>query len=195
MAEVLNRGGGDKSALRWTNGTFSCHPSIQVLAGWLNHSPNYDEVVKWYRGWKSVIPVDVLAAPQVKTQLTQALNMMNRVVSYSSGHPMAQQPGAVEAMAYLSSAEKDTMLAILQPQPPPPPPPPPTLSTATPELSSYKDLVARRCEERGILFAPTVPAKFFDGKQVFRYVKVIFDNRESIKKIEDINCCCGGSSF
>ena len=142
---------------------------FQVLAGWLNHSPNYDEVVKWYRGWKSLIPIDVLAAPQVKSQLTQALNMMNRVVSYTSGHPMSQQPGAVEAMAYLSSIEKDTMLGILQqPQPPPPPPPPPVTSSAASELSSYKDLVARRCEERGILFAPTVPAKFYEGKQVFK---------------------------
>jgi tuftelin-interacting protein 11 len=96
--------------------------------------------------------------------------MMNRVVSYASGNPMSQQPGAVEAMAYLSSIEKDTMLGILQqPQPPPPPPPPPSLtSSMPPELSSYKDLVARRCEERGIFFAPTVPAKFYEGKQVYK---------------------------
>ena len=142
---------------------------FQVLAGWLNHSPNYDEVVKWYRGWKSLLPTEVLSAPQVKSQLSQALNMMNRVVSYSSGHPMSQQPGAVEAMAYLSTMEKDTMLGILQqPQPPPPPPPPPSISSTVSSGGGYKDLVARRCEERGILFAPTVPAKFYEGKPVFR---------------------------
>jgi hypothetical protein len=47
--------------------------------------------------------------------------MMNRVVSYSSGHPMSQQPGAIEA-----------------------------------------------------LFAPTVPAKYFEGKQVT--VSLLFEN-------------------
>lgn len=126
-------------------------------------------MVKWYRGWKSLIPSDVLGAPQVKSQLTQALNMMNRVVSYSSGHPMSQQPGAVEAMAYLSANEKDTiMLGILQQPQPPPPPPPPQLSSEQGSAGNYKDLVARRCEERGILFAPTVPQKFYEGKLVFR---------------------------
>ena len=99
--------------------------------------------------------------------------MMNRVVSYSSGHPMSQQPGAIEAMAYLSTIEKDTMLGILQqPQPPPPPPPPP--ATVSERPGGYKDLVARRCEELGILFAPTVPAKYFEGKQVT--VSLLFES-------------------
>merc|ERR1712062_580795 len=35
-------------------------------------------------------------------------------------------------------------------------------------LHSYKDLVARRCAEKGILFAPTVPAKWVEGKQIYR---------------------------
>lgn len=38
---------------------------MQVLASWLNQNPNYNEVTNWYKGWKSVIPPDLLATPQV----------------------------------------------------------------------------------------------------------------------------------
>ena len=29
---------------------------LQVLVTWLNHAPNYEEVTKWYLGWKMIMP-------------------------------------------------------------------------------------------------------------------------------------------
>lgn len=171
---------------------------LQVLASWLNHNPNYDEVTRWYKGWKSLIPPDVAAQPQVSGNLSQALEMMVRVVNVASGHPMSMQPGANEAINYLSSVEQSSLdmgasvphatpplppSMRSMPVPPPPPsmtsvprpPPPPSISglPAAPDVSTetalgYKDLVMKRCAERGIYFAPCHPPKFKDGRQVFR---------------------------
>lgn len=101
---------------------------------------------------------------------------MTRVVNMSSGHPMARQPGATEAMMYLSNLERqfkpgfdmrtgNTSKAA-------------TVSEAVKmaaQLSagggggagSYRDLIAKRCEERDILFRP-IPSRFQEGKQVYQ---------------------------
>lgn len=39
---------------------------LQVLALWLNHSPNYDQVTNWYMGWKGMLSEKLLAEPLVK---------------------------------------------------------------------------------------------------------------------------------
>ena len=132
-------------------------------------------MTKWYKGWKSVIPQEVINAPEVRLQLNRGLDMMTRVAGAQSGHPMSMQPGATEAVMYLSSMERGG-------PPPPPsggpiPPPPPRIGptsmgeavrTAAQMADGYKDLVARRCEERGILFVPTVPAKYREGKHIYK---------------------------
>lgn len=140
---------------------------LQVLASWLNQNPNYNEVKNWYTGWKSVIPRDLLEAPQVQHQLQQALEMMTRVVNKTSGHLMAKQPGAYEAMMYLNTTEKKQDIHRLGASTPAV-----TVSEAvklasTAALGSYKDLIARRCEERDIIFKP-VPSRFQEGKQVYQ---------------------------
>ncbi|QQP33031.1 Tuftelininteracting protein 11like [Caligus rogercresseyi] len=52
---------------------------LQVLASWLNHCPNYNEVSKWYEGWKSIVYPEILAHSQVKHHFVLALDMMNPV--------------------------------------------------------------------------------------------------------------------
>lgn len=39
---------------------------LQVLYTWLTHNPNYEEVTKWYTGWKSMLPASLLAHPIIK---------------------------------------------------------------------------------------------------------------------------------
>lgn len=39
---------------------------LQVLCTWLGNGPNYDEVTKWYLGWKSVFSEQYLSHPVVK---------------------------------------------------------------------------------------------------------------------------------
>ena len=143
---------------------------LQVLASWLNQNPNYNEVTNWYKGWKSVMPPELLSAPQVQHQLQQALDFMTRVVT-NERHPMASQRGANEAMMYLSTTERQTLPldsrmgasskapsvsdAVKMA----------TQMSSTP--SSYKELIARRCEEKDILFRP-IPSRFQEGKQVYK---------------------------
>jgi tuftelin-interacting protein 11 len=143
---------------------------LQVLASWLNQYPNYTEVTKWYQGWKeefSNVGGDLLAHQQIRAFLNQALEMMNRAVS--GGNPMSMQAGAFESMRYLASCESATAAApVLMRGTPPQPPPVQMCSSANAQIpESFKDLVAKRCAERGILFAP-MPGKVHEGKQVYR---------------------------
>ncbi|KAK9877327.1 hypothetical protein WA026_017723 [Henosepilachna vigintioctopunctata] len=131
---------------------------LQVLSLWLNHNPNYTQVTEWYAGWKRMLSEELLAQPTIKENFHKALEMMNRAVN------LGQQPGARESISYLTTLECDI----------PPPPPPPkvesfveALKTASMIPQGFKDLVAKRCEEKGILFVP-IPNKFREAKQVYR---------------------------
>lgn len=75
---------------------------LQVLALWLNHSPNYDQITHWYMGWKKMLNDKLLAEPVIKEYFKKALDMMNRAVST----PHGLQPGAAEQVSYLTSLER-----------------------------------------------------------------------------------------
>jgi len=142
---------------------------LQVLAGWLNSTPNYEEVVGWYSGWKSSLPPSVLPLPGVADQLSQALHMMNR--SVSGGGPLAGQPGALENVRYMTSREFQTGGVGAQPghdtgntnkfatisE---------AVKTSAQIPQGFKDLIGRRCEERGIVFRP-LPGRWREGKQLY----------------------------
>ena len=134
-----------------------------MLAAWLNATPNYEEVTGWYQGWKGVIPVAVIGLPGVADHLSQALHMMNR--SVTGGGPLAAQPGALENVKYLTTREMEAGRGLpagldvpsRQNEP---------VKTAAQIPQGFRDLIARRCEERGTLFHP-VPGRFREGKQVY----------------------------
>lgn len=131
---------------------------LQTLAVWLNHNPNYTQVTEWYSGWKRMLPEELLSQPTIKDNFHKALEMMNRAVN------IGQQPGAKESISYLTNIETNA-------QPPPPPPRVESIAEAVRSASKipqgFKDLVTKRCEERGILFVP-IPNKFHEAKQVYR---------------------------
>ncbi|KFM56990.1 Tuftelin-interacting protein 11, partial [Stegodyphus mimosarum] len=143
---------------------------LQVLYTWLTHSPNYEEVTKWYTGWKSMLPPSLLTHPTIKEQFRQALDIMNRAVSAPQGL-LGQQPGAKESMAYLTNVERQQELdrhvkprrdyeAMMQ-----------TIRGSTSAASltlSFKELIEKKAEESNILFMP-VPGRFQEGKQVHRF--------------------------
>ncbi|XP_041352059.1 tuftelin-interacting protein 11-like [Gigantopelta aegis] len=141
---------------------------LQVLCGWLGNMPNYEEITKWYLGWKALFPEDLLIVPVVKDQFSKALDIMNRAVS---GH---FQPGARENIAYFTHTERRQM--ELQGTIPPPLPPQPTESlagrtTGGTAVSSFKELVEKKAEENNILFMP-VPGKTHEARQVHRFGNV-----------------------
>lgn len=71
--------------------------SGQVLCSWLSNSPNYEEITKWYLGWKSMFSDQVLAHPSVKDKFNEALDIMNRAVSSNVGEwpTLSQSSGPV----------------------------------------------------------------------------------------------------
>lgn len=64
---------------------FDLSLALQVLCSWLSNSPNYEEITKWYLGWKSMFSDQVLAHPSIKDKFNEALDIMNRAVSSSVG--------------------------------------------------------------------------------------------------------------
>lgn len=71
-----------------------------MLCSWLSNSPNYEEITKWYLGWKSMFSDQVLAHPSIKDKFNEALDIMNRAVSSNVG----KSASAVDVLALGSTA-------------------------------------------------------------------------------------------
>lgn len=138
----------------------------QVLVAWLSNMPNYQDITKWYLGWKAQFPEILLGHPSIKDQFNKALETMNRAVSGTF------VPGVKENIAYFTHAER----RIMDSKAPPPdmnrdtgPPSVNRVSSNVP--TTFKDLVERRAEEEDLLYIP-LSGKTQEGKQVYRFGKV-----------------------
>jgi len=54
---------------------------LNVLRLWLHNAPNYGEVSRWYLGWKSRFPAELVNHDRIRTQFTRALDVMNTAVA------------------------------------------------------------------------------------------------------------------
>lgn len=132
---------------------------LQELSNWLNSSPNYEEVSRWYMAWKSNFSQSLANNPVIKTKLTSGLMMMNQsangqIVSYKA---IMQQAAAQAAPipTVLPTAKRliDSQQGVRM--------------TATPTVTSFKDIVERKAAENNLVFMPVVN-RFVEGKQVYR---------------------------
>ncbi|XP_053673188.1 septin-interacting protein 1 [Anopheles nili] len=128
---------------------------LQTLVIWLNQTPNFDQVSRWYQGWKAQFTDDIVRQPNVKECFRKALELMHRSIGMGGGAGIrSNTPPVVEPI--------------------PPPPKPPLLLDmsidAQPTLE-FKELVSQKCAERGIIFAP-MPGRREMGKQVYRVGKL-----------------------
>uniref|UniRef100_A0A8C1W3F4 Tuftelin-interacting protein 11 n=1 Tax=Cyprinus carpio TaxID=7962 RepID=A0A8C1W3F4_CYPCA len=148
---------------------------LQVLCSWLSNNPNYEEITKWYLGWKSLLSENLLSHPLVKEKLNEALDIMNRAVASGQGGYM--QPGARENIAYLVQTERRKDLQC-EPQPErrdvefSATRPPGTAAVPASVPTNFKDLVQAKAEENGIIFMPLV-AKRHMGKQLFTFGRIV----------------------
>ena len=69
----------------------------QVLYHWLCSSSDFNEVKKWFLGWKGLFFSEILANERIRSQLNVSLEMMNRVVEGM----IVQQLRARENVIYL----------------------------------------------------------------------------------------------
>ncbi|KAL4232809.1 Tuftelin-interacting protein 11 [Mactra antiquata] len=144
---------------------------LQVLCTWLGNMPNYDEVTKWYLGWKSVFTEQYLSHPVIKEMFTKALDMMNRAVS---GH---FQPGVKENMAYFTHTERRNIVEPSLSRSNSPHAggsgePPGVKSTSSTYPASFRELVERKAEENNLVFLP-IPGRTHEAKQVYRCGRIM----------------------
>jgi tuftelin-interacting protein 11 len=133
-----------------------------VLHHWLTHQPNYDEVTRWYLGWKGLFPQDLQDQPRVRAGFNHALNMMNSAVE---GQPlpveMPQAAGggagglggagyAAEAAAIGGAGGGVGRGYGLEAEP------------------TFKELVERYAMDAGVEFVPKV-GRYQDGLQVYSF--------------------------
>lgn len=148
-----------------------------ILHHWLSHSPNYDEVTKWYLEWKAMFPQDLLDHPRVRSGFAQGLNMMN---SAAEGQPLpAAAPASVPVGAvpsWRTELGADGVAGV----PATAAGRPTGQSTAVGE-PSLKELVSRFAEEQGVEFVPRA-GRLHDGLPVYSYggVSCVIDAAKSL---------------
>ncbi|XP_066910452.1 tuftelin-interacting protein 11-like [Clytia hemisphaerica] len=143
---------------------------LQVLRQWLTNTPNYDEVTKWYLGWKTMFSEDFMSHPTIKEHFNRALQLMNQAVTGTV------QPGARENVAYLTSTERrrEAEAAALKEK----------IQASSQGSggmpSRFKDLVEKAAEDNGLLFIP-LPNRRHEGKAVYTFGKcVIYIDRDVV---------------
>lgn len=135
---------------------------LRVLATWLSSNPNYEEVMKWYVGWKTQLPDVLLCHPSVKEYWNEALEMMNRAISDYC------QPGARENIAYLTLTERRRDFEPDRKDIPENIP----ISLGLPAIANtVKERLEQLAEENGILFMP-IPNKTHEGRQIYKLGKL-----------------------
>lgn len=146
---------------------------LQVLCSWLSNSPNYEEITKWYLGWKSMFSDQVLAHPSVKDKFNEALDIMNRAVSSNVGAYM--QPGARENIAYLTHTErrKDFQYEAMQERREAENMAQRGIGVAASSVPmNFKDLIETKAEEHNIVFMPVI-GKRHEGKQLYTFGRIV----------------------
>jgi len=143
---------------------------LNVLCIWLGRNPNYDEVTKWYLGWKSMFSERLHAHPTIKERFNQALDIMNRSAS------VKYQPATNDLIDYAASLERQREMNAAQ-----------AVSRNFEAISqgirnvgssaanvtlTFKDLIERKAQELGLIFMP-VPNRYYEAKQVHRFGRVL----------------------
>uniref|UniRef100_H2YDS0 Tuftelin-interacting protein 11 n=1 Tax=Ciona savignyi TaxID=51511 RepID=H2YDS0_CIOSA len=141
---------------------------LKALSAWLNGSPDFEEVTQWYIGWKAVFPEPIVSNSFVKDRLKQALEMMDRAAS-----------GQLQKMQdYHNTYEHH------EPAPVRIADPPPKMAASSSHKSiplSFKDLLQKRAEERGILFLQLPRSR--DGQTLYKLgCNVIYIDKQVVFK-------------
>ncbi|KAI3471321.1 hypothetical protein Pfo_027984 [Paulownia fortunei] len=163
----------------------------EVLYHWLCSKPNFEEVTKWYLGWKELLPPELQANEHIRYRLNLGLDMMNQAVEGMEVAP----PGLKENMSYLRVREQRQFetqkKAAAQAQ-----------QRASPGLDnviqaegisgglemSLKEVIEIHAQHNGLLFKPK-PGRTQDGHQIYGFgnISIIIDslNQKVFAQTED----------
>ncbi|KAM6568137.1 hypothetical protein CsatB_016122 [Cannabis sativa] len=148
---------------------------LQVLYHWLCSNPNFEEVTKWFLGWKELIPKELLSNENIRSQINCGLDMMNRAVEGME----VVQPGLKENLSYLRALEQrqfEAQQKAAAQQAAAAASFGGTSSMDGPELS-MKEVVEAYAQQQGLLFKPK-HGRMHNGHQIFGFgnVSIIVDS-------------------
>jgi len=130
-----------------------------ALHRWMTSTPNFDEVQKWYHGWKQELE-PVMTNGQVKQQFTRALDLMNAAVA---GQDLSEhRPGLKENLTHLRKEQQRSF------------------EKEAPKKNvemTFKEVVEDIAAEHDFVLMPT-KAQHDSGKAIYTFgkVKVYLDN-------------------
>lgn len=151
---------------------------LHVLYLWLCSNPNFKEIEEWFKGWKALMPQELLANESVRFQLNRGLDMM---LHAAEGREIIE-PGVKENIAYLKAREQKQFEAqqkaaahaqqaaaaagfggLTQ-------------ADSVPEMS-LKEVVEAYAQQHELLFKPK-PGRTYDGQQIYGFgnMSVIVDS-------------------
>lgn len=153
----------------------------EVLYQWLCSNPNFEEVTKWYLGWKNLLPQELLANEHIRYRLNVGLDMMNQAVEGLQVVP----PGLRENISYLRVLEQRQFeKAGMQTQQRASAGLP---TDAGPELS-LKEVIEVHAQHNGLLFKPK-HGRMHDGLQIYGFgnINITVDsfNQKVHAQVED----------
>ncbi|GAU17318.1 hypothetical protein TSUD_110350 [Trifolium subterraneum] len=136
---------------------------LTVLYHWLCSNPNFNEVLKWFLGWKELIPKELLANKRIRDMLNCGLDMMNQAaegmevvqfkpkISYIRVPEQRKFETHQKAAAYISADGANEM--------------------------SVKEIIEAYARDHGLLFK-LKPGRMHDGHQIYGFgnVSIIIDS-------------------
>ncbi|XP_059447750.1 septin and tuftelin-interacting protein 1 homolog 1 [Corylus avellana] len=150
---------------------------LQALYHWLRSNPNFDEITKWYLGWKELFPMELLANESIRYQLNLGLEMMNNAVEGLE----VVQPGLKENISYFRVLEQRQFEAQQKA----------AAQQAAATFSgvthmdgmggavdmSLKEVIEAHAQQHGLSFIPK-PVRTHNGHQVYGFgnVSIIVDS-------------------
>ncbi|KAK1352918.1 Tuftelin-interacting protein [Heracleum sosnowskyi] len=131
----------------------------KVLYHWLCSCPNFEEVTRWYVGWKELIPPELLANEHIRYRLNDGLEMMNQAFEgMEVVQPEQRQFGA----------EKASPIPVGPKQ---------MGGISREDEMSLKDVIEFYAQQKGLLFKPK-PGRMKDCHQIYGFgnVNIIIDS-------------------
>ncbi|KAF3481410.1 RNA-binding protein [Arthroderma uncinatum] len=137
-----------------------------ILHLWLTSDPNYDEVGQWFSWWKSQIPDEINAVPEVEEEWSRGLETINLALDLgdkaktdlpppapSASHPVHQKHG------HGKHRDKHATPANGKPAKP---------QKVQVEEPTFKDIVEEWCGDEGLIMVPLREAHLQSGLPMFR---------------------------
>ncbi|KAK3018417.1 hypothetical protein RJ639_003438 [Escallonia herrerae] len=140
----------------------------EVLYHWLCGTPNFEEVTKWYLGWKELFPPELLANEHIRYRLNLGLDMMNQAVEGME----VVQPGLRENISYLRVLERRQFeRAAAQAQQWPS-----TQMNGIGGEMTLKEVIEVHAQQNGLLFM-LKPGRMQDGHQIYGFgnISIVID--------------------